>query len=82
MVKPTSYWVQQREDGHWEVRTDGSLDPVIVTKTQGEAWGQATHRARQNGGWVFLRGRNGGIRRQRCFRLTSEGGSDDTQTMS
>ena len=77
-----TYWVQLRPDGHWEVRHDGSPDPVIVTKTQGEAWGQATHRARQDGGWVFLRGRNGGIRRQRHFTRASEGGPDGTQTVS
>jgi len=62
-----TYWVQIRPDGKWEVRRDGSSDPIIVTNTQNEAWGQATHLARQEGGWVFLRGREGEVRQQRHF---------------
>jgi len=62
-----SYWVQQRPDGKWEVKLDGSIDPIVITQTQNEAWGQATHLARQSKGWVFLRGRDGKVRQQKQF---------------
>lgn len=66
-----TYWVQLRPDGKWEVKTDGSVDPIVVTHTQNEAWGHATKHAREEGGWVFLRGRNGEIRQQRHFNRTA-----------
>ena len=62
-----SYWVQQRPDGKWEVKNDETGESVAVTQTQNEAWGQATHLARQSKGWAFLRDRSGKVRQQKPF---------------
>ena len=64
MREPT-YWVQRREDHTWEVRKEGAIRPLLITKTQRAAWGEALHRARRTGGWIFLRSKQGHIRRQK-----------------
>ena len=50
MPDKDNYWTQQRSDGKWESKREGSSRASKVTDTQAEAWQHTKQKAKENSG--------------------------------
>ena len=62
-----NFWTQQRPDGKWESKREGSERAAKVTETQAEAWDHSKSKAKESGGEAFLKGRDGKIRERNTY---------------
>jgi hypothetical protein len=67
MADEKNYWTQQREDGKWEAKREGSSRASKVTDTQAAAWAYSRGKAKDSGGEAFLKGRDGKIRERNTY---------------
>ncbi len=67
MANKSNYWTQQRADGKWESKKEGSNKASKVTDTQAEAWDHTKEQARKSQGEAFLKGRDGKIRERNTY---------------
>lgn len=67
MPNPKNFWTQQRQDGKWETKREGTARPLIVTDTQAKAWTYTKALAKASGGEAFLKGQNGRIRKRNTY---------------
>ena len=67
MPNKHNYWTQQREDGKWESKREGSDRASKVTDTQAEAWKYSKDHARGGKGEAFLKGRDHKIRERNTY---------------
>jgi hypothetical protein len=67
MADTNNFWTQQRTDGKWQSKREGSERASIVTETQAEAWAHSRAKAKESGGEALLKGRNDKIRERNTY---------------
>ncbi len=67
MADKRDYWTQQRPDGSWEAKKEGSSRASKVAPTQAEAWSAAKDLAKHSKGEACLKGRDGKIRERNSY---------------
>lgn len=67
MPDKDNYWTQQRPDGKWESKREGTNRASKVTNTQAEAWQYSRQKAKENSGEAFLKGRDNKIRERNTY---------------
>jgi hypothetical protein len=67
MPNEKNYWTQQRSDGKWESKREGSGRASKVADTQAEAWAHSKQLATDTKGEALLKGRDGKIRERNTY---------------
>jgi hypothetical protein len=67
MADNKNFWTQQRQDGKWESKREGSDRASKVTETQAEAWDFSRSKAKELGSEAILKGRDGKIRERNTY---------------
>jgi hypothetical protein len=67
MADNRNFWTQQRQDGKWESKREGSERASKVTNTQAEAWDFSRSKAKELGGEAILKGCDGKIRERNTY---------------
>lgn len=67
MAYKKNYWTQQRKDGKWEAKREGTSRVSTDTESQAEAWAYPKGSANASGGEAFLTGRDEKIRERNTY---------------
>ncbi len=67
MADKKNTWTQQRPDGRWETKREGSQRASSVHRTQAQAWERGKELARNDGGEAFLKNSEGKIRERNTY---------------
>ena len=67
MPNGKSYWTQQRPDGKWESKCEGTSRASKVTDRQADTWSHSKQQAAKTKGEAFLKGRDGRIREHNTY---------------